>query len=160
MLRFLARIQSQDIEQAGVLAGKISSEHAGDGNVAYLIGSAYALTGDTATARAYFEESLRIDGNNVSSLVNLARLDAQDGRLDAAEERLERFLLPLEILPFDTEAGRHYGTVRRQLRLAGLPIGSNDLLIAAHAVSLDVALVTNNVREFERVDGVRVERWT
>jgi tRNA(fMet)-specific endonuclease VapC len=81
-------------------------------------------------------------------------------RPEANTERLERFLLPVEILPFDTEAGRHYGRVRRQLRLAGLPIGSNDLLIAAHAVSLDVALVTNNVREFERVDGLRVERWT
>ena len=81
-------------------------------------------------------------------------------RPEADTERLERFLLPLEILPFDTEAGRHYGRVRRQLRLAGLPIGSNDLLIAAHAVRLDVALVTHNVREFERVDGLRVERWT
>ena len=81
-------------------------------------------------------------------------------RPEANTERLERFLLPLEILPFDTEAGRHYGRVRRQLRLAGLPIGSNDLLIAAHSVSLDVALVTNNVREFERIDRLRVECWT
>ena len=80
-------------------------------------------------------------------------------RPDANTERLERFLLPLEILPFDTEAGRHYGRLRRRARLARLPIGSNDLLIAAHAVSLDVALVTNNVREFERIDGLRVERW-
>ena len=74
-------------------------------------------------------------------------------------ERLERFLLPLEILPFDTEAGRHYGHVRTALKRAGRIIGANDLLIAAHALALGVTLVTNNVREFERVEGLRVERW-
>jgi len=74
-------------------------------------------------------------------------------------ERLEHFLLPLEIVPFDADAGRWYGRVRNQLKRAGLPIGGNDLLIAAHAVSLGVTLVTNNVREFERVKSLHVERW-
>ena len=69
-------------------------------------------------------------------------------------ERLERFLLPLEIVSFDAEAGRWYGRVRTQLQRAGLPIGGNDLLIAAHALSLGVTSVTGNMREFERV-----ERW-
>lgn len=74
-------------------------------------------------------------------------------------ERLKRFLLPLEVLPFDAEAGRWYGRVRAQLRRGGHPIGGNDLLIAAHALSLGATLVTNNVREFERVEGLRLERW-
>lgn len=74
-------------------------------------------------------------------------------------ERLERFVLPLEIVPFDAEAGRHYGRVRTDLKRAGCPIGSNDLLIASHAFSLDATLVTNNIREFARVAGLQVEQW-
>jgi len=77
----------------------------------------------------------------------------------ANSQRLDRFLLPLEILPFDESAGRRYGALRVALRRRGQPIGPNDLLIAAHALSLDTTLATNNVREFERVDGLRVERW-
>lgn len=74
-------------------------------------------------------------------------------------EVLERFLLPLEIVPFDAEAARCYGRIRTQLQRAGAPIGANDLLIAAHAVSLGTTLVTNNIREFERVEGLHVECW-
>jgi putative PEP-CTERM system TPR-repeat lipoprotein len=92
LLRFLARIQSEDMRGANAIATKISSEHVENTGVAYLIGSGYALAGETATAREYFEESLRIDENNVVALVNLARLDAFNGRLDEAEKRLERFL--------------------------------------------------------------------
>ena len=74
-------------------------------------------------------------------------------------ERLERFLLPLEILPFDAEAARVYGKVRTQLKQAGSPIGNNDLLIASHALSLEVAIATNNSREFSRVKNLRIEVW-
>ncbi len=81
-------------------------------------------------------------------------------RVDENMERLERFVLPLEIVPFDAEAGRHYGRVRTDLKHAGCSIGSNDLLIAAHALSLDATLITNNIREFARVTGLRVEQWT
>jgi tRNA(fMet)-specific endonuclease VapC len=80
-------------------------------------------------------------------------------RVDENMERLERFLLPLEIVPFDAEAGRHYGRVRTELKRAGCPIGSNDLLIAVHALSLDAILVTNNIHEFAQVAGLRVEQW-
>jgi tRNA(fMet)-specific endonuclease VapC len=73
--------------------------------------------------------------------------------------RLERFLLPLEIIPFDIEAGRQYGRLRTELKRTGCLIGSNDLLIAAHALSLDVLLVTNNIREFARVSDLRVKQW-
>lgn len=80
-------------------------------------------------------------------------------RVEENLDRLERFLLPLEILPFDAEAGRHYGRIRCELKRLGCPIGSNDLLIAAHAFALAATLVTNNVREFSRIDGLPVEQW-
>jgi tRNA(fMet)-specific endonuclease VapC len=80
-------------------------------------------------------------------------------RVEQNMDRLERFLLPLEIVPFDSEAGRQYGRVRTELKRAGCPIGSNDLLIAAHALALDVALVTTNLREFSRISGLRFEQW-
>ena len=84
---------------------------------------------------------------------------ANSNRVEDNMERLERFVLPLEIVPFDAEAGRQYGRIRTDLKRAGYPIGSNDLLIAAHAFSLDATLVTNNIREFERVAGLRIEQW-
>ncbi|MEZ4599145.1 MAG: type II toxin-antitoxin system VapC family toxin [Syntrophotaleaceae bacterium] len=73
---------------------------------------------------------------------------------------LDEFIIPLEILPFDEEATRAYGEIRAALEKAGTPIGSMDLLIAAHAASLDATLVTNNTKEFIRVPGLRVEDWT
>lgn len=73
---------------------------------------------------------------------------------------LERFVLPLEVPAFDAEAARHYGRIRSALKRAGTPIGGNDLLIAAHALSLGLTLVTNNRREFARVPGLACEEWT
>jgi tRNA(fMet)-specific endonuclease VapC len=52
-----------------------------------------------------------------------------------------------------------YGSIRTQLELAGTPIGGNDLLIAAQAMALDFTLVTDNEKEFSRIDGLRVENW-
>jgi len=75
-------------------------------------------------------------------------------------DRLERFLLPLEIVPFDRAAGVFYGRLRAELKRMGLMIGNNDLLIASHALSLNVAIATNNVREFSRVPNLQVEQWT
>ena len=74
-------------------------------------------------------------------------------------EALEQFVSPLEIAVFDTPATIVYGKIRALLEKRGRPIGSMDLLIAAHALSLNVRLVTNNVREFRRVPGLRVENW-
>lgn len=72
---------------------------------------------------------------------------------------LDKFLAPLEILPFDDAAMRCYGDLRVSLERHGTPIGGMDLLIAAHAIALDVTLVTNNEREFRRVKDLRVENW-
>jgi tRNA(fMet)-specific endonuclease VapC len=78
------------------------------------------------------------------------------------EENLERIkeLEPLiPVLAIDASAGRHYGQVRAELERKGSPIGAYDLLIAAHALSLGLTLVTNNVREFRRIAQLRVENW-
>jgi tRNA(fMet)-specific endonuclease VapC len=65
----------------------------------------------------------------------------------------------IEVLPFDKDAAMAYGDVRSGLEKRGLIIGGNDLLIAAHALSLNLTLVTNNEREFSRVNGLRIENW-
>lgn len=73
--------------------------------------------------------------------------------------QLEAVLGVIEILPFEAPADVRYGELRVALEAAGTPIGANDLLIAAQAVALDMVLVTDNTREFERVAGLRVENW-
>jgi len=75
------------------------------------------------------------------------------------EQALEQFLLPLAVVGFDLSASIAYGRVRAALEKQGTPIGPLDTLIAAHALSLDLTLVTNNVREFARVPDLSVENW-
>lgn len=72
---------------------------------------------------------------------------------------LDKFLAPLEVLPFDEPAMRRYGGLRTELERQGRPIGALDTLIAAHALALGATLVTNNLREFERVAGLGLENW-
>jgi tRNA(fMet)-specific endonuclease VapC len=74
-------------------------------------------------------------------------------------EALEQFICALDIAPFDRRATLHYGKIRVSLEKKGQCIGGMDLLIAAHARSLGVTLVTNNEREFKRVPGLHVENW-
>lgn len=73
--------------------------------------------------------------------------------------RLNTLLTAIAVLPLPAAAAQHYGNIRTQLEAAGTPIGGNDLWIAAHALSQDMTLVTNNTREFERVAGLRLENW-
>lgn len=73
--------------------------------------------------------------------------------------QLETILAALEIIPLETPADTTYGATRVALEAAGTPIGANDLLIAAQTLALDMVLVTNNEREFERVRGLKVENW-
>lgn len=73
---------------------------------------------------------------------------------------LTQFLSPLEIAPFDEAATQIYGRVRATLEAKGETIGPLDTLIAAHALALDVTLVTNNTKEFRRVAGLRIVDWT
>lgn len=72
---------------------------------------------------------------------------------------LEMFLAPLEVLPFDEKAIWAYGALRADLERQGQAIGAMDTMIAAHALSIDAILVTNNTREFARVNGLRLDNW-
>lgn len=74
-------------------------------------------------------------------------------------ERVEGVLSRVAVLPLDQPADETYGRLRTALEAAGTPIGANDLLIAAHALTLGIILVTDNVREFRRVKGLKVENW-
>ena len=74
-------------------------------------------------------------------------------------DRLEEFLAPLEMLTYDQMAARVYGDIRFQLENLGQPVGPLDLLIAAHAISRDLVLITNNEREFKRIKRLKVENW-
>ncbi len=65
----------------------------------------------------------------------------------------------IPVLPLNNAAGEAYGTIRYDLSRRGEMIGNNDLWIAAHALSLDMTLVTNNEREFKRVRGLKIENW-
>jgi tRNA(fMet)-specific endonuclease VapC len=72
---------------------------------------------------------------------------------------VEDLLVEIELLPFDVPADADYGAVRSDLESAGRVIGSNDMLIAAHARAIGATLVTANVDEFKRVRGLKVENW-
>jgi len=72
---------------------------------------------------------------------------------------LDLFLRHVAVLDFPGDAALDYGAIRADLKQRGNPIGGNDLLIAAHARCLGLTLVTNNVREFSRVQGLKVENW-
>ena len=72
---------------------------------------------------------------------------------------LEDFCSRLEVLPYSAKAAQHYGSIRAALEKTGQTIGVNDLHIAAHARSEGLVLVTNNLREFERVPALQLENW-
>jgi tRNA(fMet)-specific endonuclease VapC len=85
------------------------------------------------------------------------------GCAKSASARLRKAVADLldeiEVLPFEAPADVDYGAIRAALEAAGTPIGSNDLLIAAHARALGAIIVTANTQEFKRVGGVKVENW-
>jgi tRNA(fMet)-specific endonuclease VapC len=76
-----------------------------------------------------------------------------------AKAALERFAESVPVQSMSAEVGQHYGEIRAALERAGRPIGNNDLWIAAHARALGTKLVTNNLKEFERVPDLVVECW-
>ena len=76
------------------------------------------------------------------------------------QQRLEQFMAPLEILAYDEMAAKTYGDIRFYLEKYGQSIGPLDVLIAAHALSKNLILVTNNEKEFKRIKNLQVENWT
>lgn len=72
---------------------------------------------------------------------------------------LTQFLAPIEILSYGDDAAKQYGSLRAFLEKQGTPIGSLDMLIAAHALSIDCILVTNNEKEFIRIPNLKIDNW-
>jgi tRNA(fMet)-specific endonuclease VapC len=96
------------------------------------------------------------------SVLTLAELEygvSKSSRPAKNRAALDQFVSPLEVPPFERQATAAYGRLRAALEKKGQSIGSMDLLIAAHAVSLDVRLITHNVREFGRVPGLKIDDW-
>jgi tRNA(fMet)-specific endonuclease VapC len=92
----------------------------------------------------------------VASEIRYGAAKKGSARLSA---QVDAVLGVLPILNFEPDADLHYGVLRSQLESAGTIIGANDMLIAAHALSANAILVTDNEREFSRVTGLRVENW-
>lgn len=78
---------------------------------------------------------------------------------EAALHNLRLLSERLPVQPLSVEVAQHYGELRSRLEKQGLVIGGNDMWIAAHALALDLILVTNNTQEFERVEGLKIENW-
>lgn len=87
------------------------------------------------------------------------RFGAQRKGSAVLTERVNALLDAMVVLPFDEPADAHYADIRATLERAGTPIGSHDMLIAAHARSRTLTLVTHKLREFQRVPGLKVEDW-
>lgn len=107
-------------------------------------------------------KSLAIGSIGISS-ITLAELQfgiMKSSDPEKNQEALDKFLTPLEIIDFDYKATVEYGIIRFDLEKKGTPIGPLDTLIASHAKSLNLILVTNNIKEFNRIDGLTIENWT
>jgi tRNA(fMet)-specific endonuclease VapC len=102
------------------------------------------------------------DGRMAISTVTLGELVFGTERSAKPQENLavvESLLARIELLPYDEAAAYHFGQIRADLFRRGQPIGPFDMMIAAHARSRGFVLVTNNIREYARVSGLRVENW-
>ena len=98
-------------------------------------------------------------------LCSVVKAELQYGAQKSAKaaanlDRLAAYFAPLASLPFDDLAAEHYGLIRAELEQRGMPIGPNDLMIAAIARAHGLTLVTANLDEFGRVPGLRVEDWS
>lgn len=101
------------------------------------------------------------EANVCTSIVVAAELRFGANKKGAArlKEQLEAVLAAMEVLPLEVPADARYGELRTQMERVGQPIGGNDLLIAAHAMTIGCAVVTDNEQEFGRVPGLLVENW-
>ena len=84
---------------------------------------------------------------------------SKSSRPEQNQVALAQFAAPLEIVPYGDDAAQYYGELRAHLEKQGTPIGSLDMLIAAHALSLGCTLVTNNEKEFIRVPNLKINNW-
>jgi tRNA(fMet)-specific endonuclease VapC len=120
----------------------------------------YILKNHPVAVKQKFEELG--PGNICISSIVLAELyygAARHPKGIVIRREIDDFASRLVIIPWDEIAADHYGAIRAFLEKAGTPVGAMDMLIAAHARSCGAALVTNNLREFERIKGLKVLNW-
>ncbi len=101
-------------------------------------------------------DGVAISAITLAELIHGVEASAYPGKNTLA---LNQFLSIVDILPFDDEAAAEYGKICATLRRRGTPIGAMDMLIAAHAKAKGLIIVTNNVREFERIENLELENW-
>ena len=120
----------------------------------------HVIRGKAAGMRARFD-MFQVGDLAVSSITEAELRFGADKSAEPARNhrQLDQFLLTLPVLPFDSRAAVHYGSIRATLEREGTPIGPMDLLIAAHARALQMTVVTHNVREFLRVPDLVVDDW-
>ncbi|MBO3463700.1 type II toxin-antitoxin system VapC family toxin [Aetokthonos hydrillicola Thurmond2011] len=109
-----------------------------------------------------FSKIQTVGENTVCTSIIIAcelRFGAKKKKSQKLVEKLEVILDSIEILPLGYPVEQYYAEIRTTLEKQGKPIGGNDLLIAAHSLSLGLTLVTANVREFSRVSNLKVENW-
>lgn len=119
----------------------------------------YVIKRRPIPALALFNEHA---GHMAISSITLAELLHGAEKSNASARALavvEDFCSRLEVLPYGPKAAQHFGSIRAALEKKGQPIGVNDIHIAAHARSEGLTLVSNNLREFERVDALQLANW-
>lgn len=97
------------------------------------------------------------------SSITLAELRygvSKSRQIEKNQQALDEFILALEIADFDEKAAHDYGAIRADLEKAGKPIGSMDMLIGAHAYAVGAILVTNNTKEFKRINHLKIVDWS
>jgi tRNA(fMet)-specific endonuclease VapC len=121
--------------------------------------SSYIIKRRPATLVEKFEK--HGDTLNVSVITAAElRFGAEKAGRPKLTELVEAYLDRLAILDWTNEVTRHYARIRSELESSGRPIGNMDLLIGAHAVSLGMTMVTNNLKHFSNIPGLKVEVWT
>lgn len=101
-------------------------------------------------------------GELAISSISLAELEygiSKSSRVEENRAALKKFVRPLEIVNFDEVSASVYGSLRVKLEKKGQPIGGHDMLIASQAIALKIPLVTNNEKEFKRIENLTIENW-
>jgi tRNA(fMet)-specific endonuclease VapC len=119
----------------------------------------YALRGHERVVAAILDHvpsELCVSAVTVSEL----RYGAARRKSKRLQELIDTFTGAIAVVAFDDFCAHHYGDIAADLEKRGVPIGQFDVMIAAHAMALDIALVSNNTKHFRRVRGLKVENWT
>jgi len=128
----------------------------------YLLDTNIAITVLRSRSAAVGQRFVEARGQLAISAISVAELAygaEKSAQPPQNHHAVEEFLALLEVLPFDAPAAAHSGQIRAALTAVGAPIGSYDTLIAGHARSRGLVVVTDNIREFERVPALLVEDW-